>query len=97
MGDTHVAALTAALAVAMSARTGQLVQHNVDDMRTKAEELLPRDHQAYPLIMAFATQYELHRRDPAQLAQLGEALQHGLRLAVAPAQSDLPFRRDIDG
>lgn len=97
MGDTHVAALTAALAVAMSARTGQLAHHAVDDMRTKAEELLPRDHHAYPVIMAFATQYELHRRDPAALAELGETLQHGLRLAVAPASPELPFRRDLDG
>lgn len=97
MGDAHVAALTAALAVAMNARMGQLVQHHVDDMRTKAEELLPRDHQAYPLIMGFATQYELHRRDPAALASLGEDLERGIRRAVAPASPELPFRRDIDG
>lgn len=96
MGDTHVAALTAALAVAMNARTNQLAQHHVDDMRTKAEELLHRDHHAYPVIMAFATQYELHRRNPEQLAELGKTLEMGIRLAVAPASPELPFRSDID-
>ena len=97
MGDTHVAALSAAFAVAMNARAGQLSLHLVEDMRIKAEELLPRDHAAYPLITAFATQYELHHRDKAKLAELGDQLEHGIRLAVAPAQPTLPFRRDIDG
>jgi hypothetical protein len=94
MGDPQVAAIMAAFAVAM---TNQLMQQVVDDMRTKAEELLPRDHAAYPVIMAFATQYELHRRDPAQLAELGKTLQMGIRLALAPAPVKLPFRRDLDG
>ncbi len=97
MGDDHTAALMAAFAVAMNARTNQLTQHLVDDMRAKAEELLPREHQAYPLILGFATQYELHRRDPEALATLGETLQHGIRLAVAPASPELPFRSDLDG
>lgn len=97
MGDPHVAAIMAAFAVAMNAKTNQLVQHHVDDMRTKAEELLPRDHAAYPVIMAFATQYELHRRDPDQLAELGKTLEMGIRMALAPASPDRPFRSDIDG
>jgi hypothetical protein len=97
MGDEHLPALMAAFAVAMNARTGQLTQHLVDDMRTKAEELLRRDHPAYPLITAFATQYEIHRRDPGQLEILGDALEHGIRLAVAPAEPDKPWRADLDG
>jgi hypothetical protein len=97
MGDEHTAALMAAFAVAMNARTGQLTQHLVDDMREKAEELLRRDHPAYPLIMHFATQYEIHHRDRAQMVILGDALDHGIRLAVAPATPKLPYRSDIDG
>jgi hypothetical protein len=97
MGDTHVAALMAAFAVALRARTSTLSEHDVEDMRVKAEELLLRDHPAYPLITAFATQYEIHRRDPAQMAQLGEDLERGIRLAVAPPAPKLAFRSDIDG
>jgi len=97
MGDEHLPALMAAFAVAMNARTGQLTQHQVDDMREKAEELLRRDHPAYPLITHFATQYEIHARDRDQLVILGDALEHGIRLAVAPAQPDKPWRADLDG
>lgn len=95
MGDTHVAALTAAYAVAMSARTNTLSQHAVEDMRIKAEELL-RDHPAYPVITAFATQYELHHRNREMLASLGETLEMGVRLSVAPAAPDNQHWSDRD-
>ena len=97
MGDEHMPALMAAFAVAMSARTNQLTPHAVEDMRIKAEEVLKRDHPAYPVILNFATQYELHRRDPAALAQLGETLELGVRMAVQPSQPDRPTRMDLDG
>lgn len=97
MGDEHLPALMAAFAVAMSARTNQLTPHAVEDMRIKAEEVLKRDHPAYPVILNFATQYELHRRDPAALAQLGETLELGVRMAVQPSQPDRPARMDLDG
>lgn len=96
--DPHTAALMAALTVALNARTHQLTQQHVDDMRTKTEELLPRDHAAYKPIMHFATMYELHRRDPLVLAELGDNLQRAIDWATAPAPTPtLPFRRDIDG
>lgn len=97
MGDEHTAALMAAFAVAMSARTAQLTDHAVEDMRVKAEELLLKDHPAYQPILRFATMYEITRRDPAALAALGDQLEHDIRLAVAPPQRELPFRADIDG
>lgn len=97
MGDEHTPALMAAFAVAMSARTGQLTDHAVEDMRIKAEEILLRDHPAYPVILNFATQYEMHRRDPAALVQLGETLELGIRMAVQPAAPDRPARVDLDG
>ena len=97
MGDPHVAALTAAFAVAMNARTGQLTDHSVEDMRIKAEELLLRDHPAYPIIMTFCTMYEVERRNPPALTALGEALERGIRDAVRPPAQVLPYRADIDG
>ena len=97
MGDEHTPALMAAFAVAMSARTGQLTQHAVEDMRVKAEEVLKRDHPAYPVIVTFATQYELHRRDPAALSELGSTLEMGIRLAVQPTRPEGRFRADLDG
>jgi hypothetical protein len=96
--DPHTAPLMAALSVALNARTNQLTQNVVDDMRTKAEELLPRDHAAYGAIMNFATMYELHRRDVPVLAELGDQLQRAIDWATAPAPTPaLPYRRDIDG
>lgn len=97
MGDEHVPALMAAYSVAMSAKVGQLTEHAVEDMRIKAEEVLLRDHPAYPVIVHFATMYEIHRRDPAALAQLGETLELGIRMAVQPAQPERPVRVDLDG
>lgn len=97
MGDEHTPALMAAYAVALSARTQTLSPHAVEDMRTKAEELMPRGHAAYHAITAFATQYELHRRDPQKLSDLGEELEACLRRAVAPAAPERPWRADIDG
>ena len=81
----------------MNARTGSVTLHMVEDMRIKAEEILSRDHPAYPLITAFATQYELHSRNPAMLAQLGDALEYGIRMAVAPPAPERPYRADLDG
>lgn len=93
-GDEHVPALMAAFAVALSARTNMLTPHAVDQMRTQAEELLPRDHGAYSAIVSFATQYEIYHRDPEALAKLGEYLEASLTEAVGPRR---PYRADIDG
>ena len=97
MGDEHTPALMAALAVALSARTQTLTPHAVEDMRIKAEELMPRDHSAFAAITTFAVQYELHRRDAQKLAELGEELEACLRRAVAPAAPERPYRADLDG
>jgi hypothetical protein len=84
MSDTHVPAFMAAQAVALSARTGQLTQHMVDDCRTRAEELLPRDHPVRSAILAFATMYEAHRRDADQMQAQGRYLQDALGQALNP-------------
>ncbi len=87
--------LMSALAVALSARTGGLTPHAVDAMREQAEELMGRDDPTRPAIMAFASMYELVRRDAEALRELGEDLKRAVNYAVAslPTQS----RADIDG
>lgn len=97
MGDEHTPALMAAFAVALSARTGQLSDHAVEDMRIRAEELMPRDHPAFMAVTTFATMYELHRRDAQKVADLGDELDACLRRALAPAAPDRPWRADLDG
>lgn len=89
-GDSLVPALMAAQSVALSARTGQLTLHQVDDARTRAEELLPRDHPVRAAILTFATMYEQDRRDAHQIRKQGEYLQDALGRALNP---DAPVRR----
>lgn len=92
----RVPALMAAQAVALSARTGTLTQHAVDDMRIRAEELLARDDPMRAAVLTFATQYEAHRRDAYALKVLGEALERDLRVHLS-LDRVLSERRDIDG
>jgi hypothetical protein len=96
MGDAHTPALLAAFAVALSARTGTLTAQVVDDMRARAEELLPRDHALRPAIMGFCTMYELRKRNAAQLVELGAELQRNLDRATAPPVA-FRERKDTDG
>jgi hypothetical protein len=76
-------ALSAALAVALSARTGALTLHMVDDLRTKAEELLPRADPLRAAVLSFATRWEAHRHDAGAVLSLGETLQAALDAALA--------------
>lgn len=94
--SSRVPALVAAQAVALSARTDGLTMHAVDDMRTKAEELLARDDPMRGAMLAFATQYEALRRDPYALRLLGEALERALAEALALGPAPARPRRDID-
>jgi hypothetical protein len=87
----------AAKAVAGSARCGQLTMHAVDDLRTKAEELLPRGDDLRAEILTFATQYELHRHDAYAMEKFGEALDRAVHVSLNPDAPQLRERRDIDG
>ena len=89
--------LVAAQAVGMSARTGSLTQHAVDDLRTKAEELLPRGDDLRLAILSFATRYEELRRDAYAMTKLVEELERALHLALNPGAPPSRERRDIDG
>lgn len=75
-------AYIAAQAVALNARTNMLTDHMVDDMREKAEELLPRDHPMRAEIIMFATQYMELKRDAYAMRLLGENLETGLHNAL---------------
>lgn len=89
-------AYVAALAVALSAKTNMLTLHTVEDMRTKAEELLARDDPMRDAILSFATQWEAVRRDPHALRYHGEALQRALDEALGLTPAPRRERRDID-
>ena len=92
----RVPVLTAALAVALSARTGRLKEHAVEDMRTRAEQMLQPDDPLRRAVIMFATAWKAERRDRAAVAGLGEELQRSIdRLTRA----DVPGadRRDIHG
>ena len=92
----NVAVMMAASAVALKARHGGLTLHDVDDLRVKAEELLARGDPMRTPILAFASMYEVLRRDPQPLRELGEDLWRAIGYATAPGPT-LPERRDIDG
>lgn len=90
-------ALFAAQAVAMSARTDGLTLHAVEDMRTKAEELLMRDDPLRAAVLTFASMFEVHHRDKAALADLGVSLELAVAQSIAPVRPELRWRADIDG
>lgn len=91
-------ALFAAQSVAMNAITGSLTLHMVDDLRTKAEELLPRGDDLRCAILTFATQYEVHRRDDYAMRKFGAALQAAVTVVLNPdvPAPTLRHRADID-
>lgn len=93
-------ALFAAQAVALSARTDGLTQHAVDDMRTRAEEVLERDDPLRAAILRFASMYEAFHRDSYALGLFGEELQRAIEASLALpvlTRAPLPYRSDIDG
>lgn len=87
----------AAKAVAGSARCGGLTLHMVDDLRTKAEELLERGDPLRLEVLAFATMYETHRWDEYAMQKLGESLDAAVHVALNPDAPPVRERRDIDG
>ncbi|HMO07049.1 MAG TPA: hypothetical protein PKD10_05295 [Paracoccaceae bacterium] len=101
--------MTAALAVSLSARTGNLTAQAVEEMRIRAEELLAPADPFRAACLTFATMYEVHVRDAAALRAMGEALAAALdkaARAAAPAPPPDPTRwpdpvgadrRDIHG
>lgn len=89
--------LFAATAVALTARTGGLTQNAVDDLRTKAEELLERGDDLRLAVLSFATMWEEYHRDAYALEKLGEHLGRAVEQALNPEARPMRERRDIDG
>lgn len=92
----RVAVMIAAQAVALSARTGTLTLHAVDDMRARAEQFLDWRDDVRLAVMTFATQYEQHRRDPEALRALGEALDAAICQILRLTEAPVRHRRDVD-
>lgn len=96
MNENRTPALMAAQAVALSARTRMLTQHAVDDMRTRAEELLDRDDPMRAACLRFATKFEEYRRDLYALEKLGEELERELTSTLSLDGPASRHRSDID-
>lgn len=93
----RLSVLFAATAVAGSARTGGVTQHMVDDLRTKAEELLDRGDDLRLAVLAFATMFEEYRYDAYAMTKLGETLDRAVHVALNPEARPARERRDVDG
>ena len=93
----RVLVIFAAKAVSGLARCGGLTQHAVDDLRTKAEELLERGDTLRLEVLAFATMYEEYRWDAYAMQKLGESLDRATHIALNPEAPVPRLRRDIDG
>lgn len=89
--------LFAATAVALSARVNSLTLHAVDDLRSKAEELLPRGDNLRSEILTFATMWEEYHRDAYALEKLGESLGRAVECALNPEAVPARVRSDIYG
>lgn len=90
-----VPVLMAATAVALKARDGSVLLHEVDDLRCKTEELMKGDTAFAPCVMRFCTDYELVRRDPEGLRAAGEAFWYAIKVATDRVPEGR--RADLDG
>lgn len=97
MSNPAVAVRIAVFAVAMQARCGSLDETAVDDMRSKAEELLEPGDDLRAAVIEFATQYPVLCHDPYALRLLGAQLQAALDKGLELDAPVRPFRSDIDG
>ncbi len=85
-----------ATAVAMQAMVNDLDAISVDDLVTKAGQLLESDDPVFRAVVEFATQHELVRRQPEMLRNAGEVLRDRMILLMRPDPPDLD-RVDIHG
>lgn len=101
MIDKQNPARMAALAVALSAQTDMLTPHQVEDMRTKAEELLPPGDPLRAAILSFASMHEIaispwgtgDDSAPPEVPQLGRDLQAVIDLLDGAGQPGDHFNR----
>ena len=87
---------SAAFAVALSARTDGLTLHQVDAMRSTAEQLLDHGDPLRLACLHFATMFEQYRRDPNAMRRFGEELDRAVLADLHPDRPAPVHRRDID-
>lgn len=96
MGATEQKVMMAAYTVALSAQVGELDALDVEALVSQARDGLPEGDQLGHAITAFATAYELVRRDAERLAEAGEELSRAVVRASQPVLRDAG-RADIHG
>lgn len=74
----------AAMAVGYKAKLGEVDPMDVDDMVTRARQLLKGEDFLSRACTTFARQYELHWRDPDELEALGNDLLYAVELDARP-------------
>lgn len=85
-----------ATSVGMRAMIGGLDPLDVDHLVTRASQLLETDDPVFRAVTTFATNHEICRHRPAELAAIGAQLRDAMLLAMRPEPPDL-HRRDIHG
>lgn len=86
----------AALALAMRARVGDMVRHDLDMLLAQADEILDSDDPLFLEISKFASQYLICSRDPVMVSTLGQELERAVQVATLPTPPDAS-RADIHG
>ncbi len=88
--------ITDATAVAMRAMVNDLDPLDVDHLVTRASQLLETSDPVFRAVTSFATNHEICRRRPQELAAIGEQLRDQMLKLMQPDPPDL-HRRDIHG
>lgn len=88
--------ITDATAVAMRAMVNDLDPLDVDHVVTRAGQLLEADDPVFRAVTHFATQHQLCRYRPEELAALGRELRDRMLALMQPDPPDLD-RKDIHG
>ena len=86
----------ATLALAYKAKVNEVDPLDVDHLLTEADTQLPNDHFVYRGITRFATQFQVHQYDAAQVRQLGSELAELVERWSVPTPPDID-RKDIHG
>lgn len=95
-GNNRFAILSEAVSLGMQAMVGGLDPLDVDALVTRTQQLLDPDDAVARAVTTFATQHEVCRHDPVELARIGAQLRDQMIRIMRPEPPDL-HRRDIHG
>lgn len=88
--------LFSAFDLAMQAKGGQIELYDIEELQTRAEQVLGSEHPASRAINDFATQHQLVRYDVEALCELGGRLLHEVEVLLRPVPPG-EDRSDING